>query len=360
MTGHGGWPMTVFLDPDGVPFYGGTYFPPDESRGMPSFRMVMEAIVDACEGKREEIRERAPEATAPASARSARSSPTPSAAGAAELRRATASPARQRRPPLRRLRQAPRSSRPPRRWSCCLARGETEVVRARPSTRCSPAASTTSSAAASPATRSTRVWLVPHFEKMLYDNALLAPRLPARLAGASATSATAASARRPWTGCWREMRGPEGGFYSALDADSEGEEGKFYVWYAGGDPRGARRPRRGAVLDFYGVSERGNFEGANILHLAAAAPRPPAPPGLDAARAKLLRGAREAGPARPRRQAPAVLERAGDLGPGRGRRRARPRGLPRRGARAAPSSSGGDARRRAAACCAPTRTATPT
>src|SRR6476659_724260 len=60
ITGHGGWPMTVFLDPDGVPFYGGTYFPPDESRGMPSFRMVMEAVVHAFETQREEIRERAP------------------------------------------------------------------------------------------------------------------------------------------------------------------------------------------------------------------------------------------------------------------------------------------------------------
>src|SRR5882672_979536 len=59
MSGHGGWPMTVFCDPDGVPFYGGTYFPPDEGRGMPSFRMVMEAIVDAFERKREDVRERA-------------------------------------------------------------------------------------------------------------------------------------------------------------------------------------------------------------------------------------------------------------------------------------------------------------
>src|SRR6185312_10515493 len=59
MTGHGGWPMTVFLDPEGVPFYGGTYFPPDESRGMPSFRMVMEAVLEAYRGKRDEIRERA-------------------------------------------------------------------------------------------------------------------------------------------------------------------------------------------------------------------------------------------------------------------------------------------------------------
>src|SRR6201999_1404385 len=59
-TGQGGWPMTVFLDPEGVPFYGGTYFPPDDSRGMPSFRMVMEAVVATFEGKRDEIRERAP------------------------------------------------------------------------------------------------------------------------------------------------------------------------------------------------------------------------------------------------------------------------------------------------------------
>src|SRR6478752_2624648 len=64
MTGHGGWPMTVFLDPEGVPFYAGTYFPPDESHGMPSFRTVMEAVVDAFERKRDEIRERAAETRA--------------------------------------------------------------------------------------------------------------------------------------------------------------------------------------------------------------------------------------------------------------------------------------------------------
>src|SRR3954464_11273238 len=60
ISGPGGWPMTVFLDPEGIPFYGGTYFPPDTSRGMPSFRMVMEAVVQAFETQREEIRERAP------------------------------------------------------------------------------------------------------------------------------------------------------------------------------------------------------------------------------------------------------------------------------------------------------------
>src|SRR5260221_6913303 len=64
MSGHGGWPMTVFCDPDGVPFYGGTYFPPEEGRGMPSFRMVMEAVLDAFENRREELRERAAETRA--------------------------------------------------------------------------------------------------------------------------------------------------------------------------------------------------------------------------------------------------------------------------------------------------------
>ena len=61
ISGQGGWPMTVFCDPEGVPFYGGTYFPPEEGRGMPSFKMVMEAVLDAFEGRRDELRERAPE-----------------------------------------------------------------------------------------------------------------------------------------------------------------------------------------------------------------------------------------------------------------------------------------------------------
>ena len=59
MTGHGGWPLTAFLDPEGVPFYGGTYFPPEQRQGMPSFRMVMEAVVQSWGTQREQIREAA-------------------------------------------------------------------------------------------------------------------------------------------------------------------------------------------------------------------------------------------------------------------------------------------------------------
>ncbi len=129
MSGQGGWPMTVFLDPDGVPFYGGTYFPPDESRGMPSFRMVMEAVVDAFERKRE----RDPRARRPrrglGSARSAQVEPSgepPEARRARGRRRAAA---RRRRPGATAASAAPRSSRPPRRWSCCWPAASTSRSR---------------------------------------------------------------------------------------------------------------------------------------------------------------------------------------------------------------------------------------
>ena len=118
-------------------------------------------------------------------------------------------------------------------------------------------------------------WLIPHFEKMLYDNALLARTY---LHGFQALGheryRRACEATLDWA--LREIRGPEGGFYSALDADSEGEEGRFYVWtptqlreLLGADAQ--------QVIEFYGLSESGNFEGANVLHLArgVAAPEPP-------------------------------------------------------------------------------------
>jgi uncharacterized protein YyaL (SSP411 family) len=127
-------------------------------------------------------------------------------------------------------------------------------------------------------------WLVPHFEKMLYDNALLARTY---LHGWQAFGHERYRRVTEETLDWmlREMRGPEGGFYSALDADSEGEEGRFYVWTPAqlGEVLGEGA---GEVAAHYGVSEGGNFEGASILHLPGGAGGP-RPEGLEEARRAL-------------------------------------------------------------------------
>ena len=173
-------------------------------------------------------------------------------------------------------------------------------------------------------------WTVPHFEKMLYDNALLAR---AYLHGfqASGDALLRRTAEETLDWALREMRAPEGGFYSALDADSEGVEGKFYVWSLD-ELRAALGDDADAAIAWFGATERGNFEGANILE--SRGPEPPAEQ-RDRIRATLLDVARPAGAPGPRRQAPGRLERADDRRAGRRRRGARPRGLPRRRARRA-------------------------
>ena len=114
-------------------------------------------------------------------------------------------------------------------------------------------------------------WLVPHFEKMLYDNALLAR---AYLHGWQALGHERYRRVCEETLDWalREMRGPEGGFYSALDADSEGEEGRFYVWTPAQIREVLGEDAAGGRSTFYGVTERGNFEGAQHPPPGRAAP----------------------------------------------------------------------------------------
>jgi uncharacterized protein len=282
ISGHGGWPMTVFLDPDGVPFYGGTYFPPDESRGMPSFRMVMEAVVHAFETQREEIREKAPVTRERLGAIGA-FEPREDLPGTADLEGA-----------VQRLLGAvdrrnggfggapkfpPASS-----LELLLARGETETVEL---TLDGMLAGGIYDQLGGGFARYSvdAIWLVPHFEKMLYDNALLAR---VYLHGWQELGHERYRRVCEETLDWmlREMRGPEGGFYSALDADSEGEEGRFYVW-SPDQIREVLGDDAGPILDYYGVSDKGNFEGSNVLHLAGGA-EAPEPPGLTTARQALL------------------------------------------------------------------------
>ncbi len=292
ISGHGGWPMTVFLDPDGVPFYGGTYFPPDESRGMPSFRMVMEAVLDAFERQREELRERAPRVRASLGAIGAvePGAEKPEAALLEEAtRRLLAASDRQNGGFGGAPKFPPASS-----LELLLARGEREhVQRTLDAMLAGGIYDQLGGGFSRYAVDS--VWLIPHFEKMLYDNALLAR---AYLHGWQALGHERYRRVCEETLDWMlaEMRGPEGGFYSALDADSEGEEGRFYVWTpaqvraalaAAGATGDGQAADPEAVLGFYGVSEGGNFEGANVLHLAGGATAPE-PPGLAAARQALL------------------------------------------------------------------------
>jgi uncharacterized protein len=292
MTGQGGWPMTVFLDPDGVPFYGGTYFPPDAGRGMPSFRMVMEAVVHAFETQREEIRERAPGTRSRLGA-----------LGEVEPRSELPEEADLERAVQRLLGAADRRNGgfgaapkfpPASSLELLLTRGETGFVELTLDKMM--AGGIYDQLGGGFARYSVDgVWLVPHFEKMLYDNALLA-RIYLHAGQALGHGRYRRICEETLDWMLREMRGPEGAFYSALDADSEGEEGKFYVWTPeqieealAADPNCIKFPalKAGNLMQFYGVTEEGNFEGANVLHLAHGV-EADAPEGLAEARRALL------------------------------------------------------------------------
>ena len=267
MTGHGGWPMTMFLLPGGTPFYGGTYFPPDDRHGLPSFRRVLQSVSDAYVKRRDGVAQTAAQLrqiydSNLAGARSTGSlSPQMLESAYRSLTNgydaqnggfgtAPKFPATMVLDFLLRywkrtgaqdaLEMAARSFRK-------MARGGIYDQIGGGFARYSVDAS----------------WLVPHFEKMLYDNALLS-RLGTHLWQATKDDEVRRVTTEivEWVG--REMTSPEGGFYSSLDADSEGHEGKFYVWseheidsLLGADSS--------AFKTHYGVTRGGNFEGRNIL-----------------------------------------------------------------------------------------------
>ena len=273
MIGRGGWPLTVFLTPDGRPFHGGTYFPPVDRHGLPGFPRVLDAVV----------------------ARVPRAAGRRGQGGRAARRRRRSAPRRPRRADggarSRRCRGAPR------RRSCVTSTRCTAASAARPSSRtpgpsssssgsgvrpAAPgpsrrgrahlrgawptAASTTSSAAASTATRSTRAGSCRTSRRCSTTTP-------------SCRGSTSSCSRRPATPAHRrvveetldyllrEMRTPTGGFYSATDADSEGEEGKFFVWTPAEVAAVVDPADVDLVCRYWDITDEGNFEGKNIAHV---------------------------------------------------------------------------------------------
>ncbi len=282
MTGHGGWPLNVFLTPEGVPFYGGTYFPPSERPGMASFPQVLLAVSEAWSERGEEIRasgERLREQLsstarlAPAEGSFQESALDTAVQGLAgtfdALNGGFGGPPK-----------FPQAS--VLEFLMCRAaenHGHDPSSPSKSAVLSSPGGGAANADAAAMALYTLRsmagggihdqvgggfhryavdeTWTVPHFEKMLYDNALLAR---AYLHGFQLSGDAGLLEVCHDTLDWalREMRGPEGGFYSALDADSDGVEGRFYVWSVA-QLEQALGADAEAAIRWLGASAQGNF-----------------------------------------------------------------------------------------------------
>ena len=267
MTGQGGWPLNVFLTPEQIPFYGGTYFPPQPRPGMPAFKDVLLAIAETWRENGEEIR------AGSASARErlgggAHLEPSPEPVREEELTRAVENLAGIFDPRHGGFGSAPKFPHAST-IEFLLLRGERAMSLG---TLHAMAGGGIHDQLGGGFSRYSvdAAWTVPHFEKMLYDNALLAR---AYLHGwrASQDERLREVCRGILDWVLREMRGEEGGFYSALDADSDGVEGLYYVWTSE-EFRCVLGEDAAAACSWLGVSEQGNFqdphhprEGLNVL-----------------------------------------------------------------------------------------------
>ena len=280
MTGHGGWPMSVFLTPDGKPFYAGTYFPPDDRHGMPGFKRVLNHVAEAYRSRRQDVQEAGDEVQR-AISEGVQIKPSGNPADQESLERAAAGIAKAfdsvhggfggapKFPPSMSLdflmQVASRTDDPHLRriithTLTMMARGGIYDQVGGGFHRYSVDAK----------------WLVPHFEKMLYDNALLA-RLYTRAWQWTKDPFFSRIAMEILGYVAREMTSPDGGFYATQDADSEGVEGKFYVWDRA-EVLSVLGPEDGrAFCALYDITERGNWEEKNILNV----PRDPASVAAD-------------------------------------------------------------------------------
>ena len=282
MTGSGGWPMSVWLTHDLKPFYAGTYFPPEDGHGRPGFPRLLLALADAWKNRRADLLAQA-EKIVEAVSHYADEATRDASGGQVQLGAAIAGAVEQQAdrfdgdhggfgrapkfPPSQALLLWAALLRVNARGSLFNAHGAALVRNMLATTLDHMMHGGIYDHVGGAFARYSvdQFWLVPHFEKMLYDNAQLAPAYA--LAAAQLDRPDYARIARETLDFWlRDMTSPDGGFYSTLDADSEGHEGKFYVWTteqiraALPDPADAR-----LLMEHYGVTDGGNFEGANIL-----------------------------------------------------------------------------------------------
>jgi uncharacterized protein YyaL (SSP411 family) len=271
LTGHGGWPMTVFLLPDGTPFYGGTYFPPERRHGMPAFRDVLTSVANAYRAQRADVLQSgaqlremiAPANLAPADA---------SGLSLDVLRAAESAYAKTFDDVEGGFGRAPKFPQPAnleallRIWRH-TANPATLQMATLTLDRMAQGGMYDHLGGGFHRYSVDAVWLVPHFEKMLYDNAQLAR---VYLASWQATGNTFHRdvCREILDYVLREMTAPDGGFHATQDADSEGIEGKFFVWTPAEVTEVVGEEDARVVCAWFDVTDRGNFEHKNILHTA--------------------------------------------------------------------------------------------
>ena len=270
MRGQGGWPLNVFCLPDGRPFFGGTYFPPAPRMGMPAWSQVLKAVAEAYRDRKDEMAQQADRLLQQV-ARSPERPPDGAVVAPSEaLERAARAITQNYDAQFGGYGGAPKFPQPYF-LSLLLHRGAgANDADARDQAlftlrRMAEGGLYDQLAGGFHRYAVDAKWLVPHFEKMLYDNALLPPLYldAARLSGDPFYRRIA---EETLDYLIRGLQAPEGAFYASTDADSEGEEGKYFVWSLEEvtDLLGAEDAP--LFARYYDVTEHGNFEGRNILH----------------------------------------------------------------------------------------------
>lgn len=269
MTGRGGWPLTAFLTSEGKPFFGGTYYPPEDRPGLPSFRRVLMSVAQSYRERKDSILTSAEDISAHVVLQDAVPAVADSELNSATLDQAVRNLSHHFDATYGGFGTAPKF--PQAMTLDFLLReyyrsGNTHALRMVERTLEKMARGGVYDQLGGGFHRYAvdQRWLIPHFEKMLYDNALLS-RVCVRAYQATSRPLYRRITEEILDYVLREMTSPEGGFYSTQDADSEGEEGKFFVWTAD-EILSLLGAEEGNLFNaYYAVTKEGNFEGSNVL-----------------------------------------------------------------------------------------------